>query len=192
MSLTPSSVDDINRPVLEYCNCSAFLATPAIASAIASRGIMWIFFSFYGRYSTLLHLPFLKFLCVGGCWDRTQDFATLALTATRSNHSAKSHPVITCSPDCMKNSELGSVTSLTIWRIFSYDPTHSFYLAEQRICITNATINRNEFSHISQRKSSVKITNGNAFLTIQICLAPCFAHHTEERKRSEGHHVKQI
>jgi hypothetical protein len=25
------------------------------------------------RYSTLLHLPPLRFHCVGGCWDRTQD-----------------------------------------------------------------------------------------------------------------------
>jgi hypothetical protein len=24
-------------------------------------------------YSTLLHLPPLRFHCVGGCWDRTQD-----------------------------------------------------------------------------------------------------------------------
>jgi hypothetical protein len=28
---------------------------------------------FYVRYSTLLHLPTLRFNCVGGCWDRTQD-----------------------------------------------------------------------------------------------------------------------
>ncbi len=35
----------------------------------------WDFFSFffYVRYSTLLHLPPLRFHCVGGCWDRTQD-----------------------------------------------------------------------------------------------------------------------
>jgi hypothetical protein len=25
-------------------------------------------------YSTLLHLPLLRFHWVGGCWDRTQDF----------------------------------------------------------------------------------------------------------------------
>ncbi len=30
-------------------------------------------FSFYVRYSALLHLPPLRFLCVGRCWDRTQD-----------------------------------------------------------------------------------------------------------------------
>jgi hypothetical protein len=28
---------------------------------------------FYVLYSTLLHLPPLRFHCVGGCWDRTQD-----------------------------------------------------------------------------------------------------------------------
>jgi hypothetical protein len=30
-------------------------------------------FSFYVRYSILLHLPPLRIQCVGGCWDRTQD-----------------------------------------------------------------------------------------------------------------------
>jgi hypothetical protein len=27
-----------------------------------------------GTYSTLLHLPHLRFSCVRGCWDGTQDF----------------------------------------------------------------------------------------------------------------------
>jgi hypothetical protein len=31
------------------------------------------FFFFYVRYSTLLHLPPLRFHCVGGCWDIIQD-----------------------------------------------------------------------------------------------------------------------
>jgi hypothetical protein len=45
-------------------------------------------------YSTLLHLPPLRFHCAGGCWDRIQDCcdATWALTARRSNHLARSHP----------------------------------------------------------------------------------------------------
>ncbi len=30
-------------------------------------------FFFHLRYSTLLYLPPLRFHCVGGCWDRTQD-----------------------------------------------------------------------------------------------------------------------
>jgi hypothetical protein len=30
-------------------------------------------FFMYVLYSTLLHLPPLRFHCVGGCWDRTQD-----------------------------------------------------------------------------------------------------------------------
>ncbi len=33
----------------------------------------WIF-PFYVRYSTLLHLPPLRFHCVGGCWDRLCDY----------------------------------------------------------------------------------------------------------------------
>ncbi len=30
----------------------------------------FFFFFFYALYSTLLHLPPLRFYCVGGCWDR--------------------------------------------------------------------------------------------------------------------------
>jgi len=32
---------------------------------------------FYVLYATLLHLPPLRFQCVGGCWDRTQDCTCL-------------------------------------------------------------------------------------------------------------------
>ncbi len=38
--------------------------------------------------SILLHLPPLRFLCVGECWDRTQDSCDFR----RSNQSARSHP----------------------------------------------------------------------------------------------------
>ncbi len=37
------------------------------------RGIFIDFLFFYIRYSTLLHLPPLRFHCVIGSWDRTQD-----------------------------------------------------------------------------------------------------------------------
>ncbi len=37
--------------------------------------------SFYVHYSTLLHLPPLKFHCVGGCWDRTQDCCDIGIDA---------------------------------------------------------------------------------------------------------------
>jgi hypothetical protein len=40
---------------------------------IKNKGGFFCNFSFYKRYSTLLHLPPLKFHCVGGCGDRTQD-----------------------------------------------------------------------------------------------------------------------
>jgi hypothetical protein len=39
---------------------------------------------FFVLYSTLLHLPPLKFHCVVGCWDRT--VATCALAVRRYNH----------------------------------------------------------------------------------------------------------
>jgi len=35
--------------------------------------IFWGDISFFVLYSTLLYLPPLRFHCVGGCWDRTQD-----------------------------------------------------------------------------------------------------------------------
>ncbi len=50
----------------------------------------WLNF-FYVLYSTLLHLPPLRFHCVGGCWDRTRTVATLALAVRQSNYSARSH-----------------------------------------------------------------------------------------------------
>ncbi len=37
------------------------------------KGDFFDFFLFYVRYLTLLLLPPLRFHCVGGCWDRTQD-----------------------------------------------------------------------------------------------------------------------
>ncbi len=40
---------------------------------VIKRGIFLFLFSFYVRYSTLLHLPPLRFHSVGGCWNRTQD-----------------------------------------------------------------------------------------------------------------------
>jgi hypothetical protein len=43
----------------------------------------------YAHYSTLLHLPPLRFYCAGGCWS----VATLALAARRSNYSTRSHPL---------------------------------------------------------------------------------------------------
>jgi hypothetical protein len=60
------------------------------------RGIFWIFLN--ELYLTLLHLPSLRFHCVGGCWDRTQgrcDFGigseTLRTTRRDLNHSARFH-----------------------------------------------------------------------------------------------------
>jgi hypothetical protein len=39
---------------------------------IFKQGDFFNFF-FYVLYSTLLHLPRLRFYYIGGCWDRTQD-----------------------------------------------------------------------------------------------------------------------
>jgi hypothetical protein len=46
---------------------------------------------------TLLHLPPLRFLCVGGCFESNPgQVATSALAVRRSNHSARSHPLKYC------------------------------------------------------------------------------------------------
>jgi hypothetical protein len=45
------------------------------------------------RYSTLLHLPPLRFHCVRGCWDRTQDCCDSGIDS-QTNSSARSHPHI--------------------------------------------------------------------------------------------------
>ncbi len=50
---------------------------------------------FYGLYSTLLHLPPLRFNWVGVSWYRIQDCCDLALIARPSNHPARSHPLST-------------------------------------------------------------------------------------------------
>jgi hypothetical protein len=44
------------------------------------------FFVFFVLYSTLLHLPPLRFRCADGCWDRTQNRENGALAVRRSNH----------------------------------------------------------------------------------------------------------
>jgi len=51
-------------------------------------------------YYALLHLSDFRFYCVGGCWDRTQDYYDF-VTVRRSNQSSRSHP------------PLGSISSTT-------------------------------------------------------------------------------
>jgi hypothetical protein len=54
------------------------------------------FFFSYALYSTLLHLPPLRFHCDGGCLNRTQDCCDFGTGShIRSNHSARSHPLKT-------------------------------------------------------------------------------------------------
>ncbi len=43
-----------------------------------NRGIFWILL-FFVLYSTLLHLPPLRFHCVEGCWDRTQEWCNFGI-----------------------------------------------------------------------------------------------------------------
>ncbi len=43
------------------------------------------FFYFFVLYSTLLHLPPLRFHCADGCWDRTQDRCNWCITEPIGN-----------------------------------------------------------------------------------------------------------
>ncbi len=51
---------------------------PATSQFIKQGDFFEIFFSVY-CYSTLLHLPPLRFHCIGGYWDRTQDFGDFGI-----------------------------------------------------------------------------------------------------------------
>ncbi len=62
---------------LHICVAAAPLESAALHEAaplmtVVKQGNFMDFFS-YELYSTLLHLPPLRFHCVEGCWDRTQD-----------------------------------------------------------------------------------------------------------------------
>jgi hypothetical protein len=46
---------------------------PAQGLMLRKRGIFMMFSFYVLGYTTLLNLPTLRFRCVGGCWDRTQD-----------------------------------------------------------------------------------------------------------------------
>jgi hypothetical protein len=52
-----------------YAILTFLYVTKVRTNSLLKRG----FFYFYVRYTTLLHVPPLRFHCVGGCWDRTQD-----------------------------------------------------------------------------------------------------------------------
>ncbi len=55
------------------------------------KGIFWVCFMYV--ISTLLHLRPLRFHCVGGCWDRSQDCCYFGIDSqTLYYHSARSHP----------------------------------------------------------------------------------------------------
>jgi hypothetical protein len=58
-----------------------------------NRGIFLKYFlNVYFNHAAPLHLSPLRFLCVGGCLDRTQDSCGLSMAVRRSIHSTRSHP----------------------------------------------------------------------------------------------------
>jgi hypothetical protein len=64
-----------------------------LQAGISFKGGFFGFFLFYVRYSTLFHLPSLRFHCVEDAGIEPRTVATTALTVRRSYHSARSHPL---------------------------------------------------------------------------------------------------
>ncbi len=64
-------------------------------------------------YSPLLNLPSSRFYCVGGCWDRTQDWCNFVSGAVRRHNpqSRRSARLL------LQSSELGHPHSLTCMRV---------------------------------------------------------------------------
>jgi hypothetical protein len=73
-------------------------------------GFFWIF-SFYVRYSTLLHLLTLRIQCVGDCWDLTRTVPTTELAVRRYNHIIHYNCDICPLPDG-RHLAVGSLTRL--------------------------------------------------------------------------------
>ncbi len=89
---------------------AAAASTPGPPSPAASVLPVWlkvqrvffnIFFIFYLRYSTLLHLPPLIFHCVGECWDRTQ---------YSCDYDSGCQDALTTRPDLIHNLHFGRKT----------------------------------------------------------------------------------
>jgi hypothetical protein len=74
-------------------------------------------FGIYVLYSTLLHLPPLRFHCVGGCWDWTQDCCDIVSAVKRSNHSTRSHPHTATSHPNSARSHPGSSFCLVFYTL---------------------------------------------------------------------------
>ncbi len=101
------------------------------------QGDFWGFF----MYSTLFHLQALRFHCVGGCWDRTQDSCDFGIGSQTT----------------LKLLGLISSTSLLyfpIWRVGSYSlSTMSFGSGSGTCCGFQTYLSRLRFQNISVEQS---------------------------------------
>ncbi len=85
------------------------------------NGFVW---SFSFLYSTLLHLPLLRFICAGGCWDQNQDCCDFCIDSQMFIHnSALSHPQINQLVPPYKNQRL------FLSRVYTFHTTWKEYLA---------------------------------------------------------------
>jgi hypothetical protein len=93
-TLPADSLERIHNEFAKECKLQE--ACNFIAQVLAQfflREIFLDFYILYVRYSTLLHLPPLRFHCVGGCWDRTQDSCDYDIGCQTLYHMARSHPI---------------------------------------------------------------------------------------------------
>jgi hypothetical protein len=71
IKLKPCGKDNWFLPVLWIRTVRIFMFLGRVRKL--KEDFVGFFLSMYDTYSTLLHLPPLRFRCIGGCWDRTQD-----------------------------------------------------------------------------------------------------------------------
>jgi hypothetical protein len=65
-------LEKFSENVETFCHFISKLSTKKLKPFV-TKGVENSFIYFSVRYSTLLNLPPLRFHCVGGCWNRTQD-----------------------------------------------------------------------------------------------------------------------
>ncbi len=84
-----SCAEFVSRYILKTNYCQLLQPPMTRISQIYCKIGIFGAFSFNVRNSTLLHLPPLRFHCVGGCWDRSQDCCDIGIHShIRFNHSA--------------------------------------------------------------------------------------------------------
>jgi hypothetical protein len=90
----------------------------------------------YISYSTLLHLPPLRFRCITGCWDRTQNCCDCGQTARSSNHSSMHNCLPVCKPVWMPSFYIDLLACFLFYLIAFFWWSVPFHPAGQDILVS--------------------------------------------------------